>query len=208
MGCRGSAQTATRSLLLRLYNPDSRLTIFLTPRPNRRSRSLGCSAAAYARVCMRVDGNSRHVAACSVGWRGAGAATGSGGVAGHLFPTIFDAHTRRLLTQKPDFMPRRTRAEARGSQDKQQTGARCAETTARTAACRPVATNARARRDAGRAQGPKDRADTRLPGTEPERQRISTRGAHLASAPERRGLSTPRRGLDCGTGVERFVLFR
>ena len=34
---------------------------------------------------------------------------------------------------------------------------------------------------------------TRLPGTEPERQRIATRGAHLASAPERRGLSTTRR---------------
>ena len=36
------------------------------------------------------------------------------------------------------------------------------------------------------------------PGTEPERQRIAIRGAHLASAPERRGLSTtPRDPKHC-----------
>ena len=174
--------------------PPPRCPPAIRRRSDRRSRSLGCSAAANARVCARAwTGNSRQVAACSVGWCGAGAATGIGGVAGHLSPTIFGARTRRLSTQKPDFPSRRTRATARESQDNN----RQAHAARRPRPGQPPADLLRRMRGRGatlvahRVQTTE--RTTRLPGTEPERQRIATRGAHLASAPERRGRSTPRR---------------
>ena len=75
--------------------PPPRCPPAIRRRSDRRSRSLGCSAAANARVCARAwTGNSRQVAACSVGWCGAGAATGIGGGLQDTYPPRYLARAR------------------------------------------------------------------------------------------------------------------